>query len=100
MKKARGCYETGKNLTELGDERLDRCPLQFIRDHRGTFNELVRHHNAIGKGMLPEAGSLGDQPALTMEAIQWMDQGLAEVEAFQRKKRPAANAPGAPRKRR
>lgn len=94
MKKARGCYEVGKNLTELGDERLDRCPLRLVRDHPAPFYEAVRYYNAYSDGMLPEAGGLGDQSGIIMDCIQAVSMGVNQARA-QISNKPPAPAPGA-----
>ena len=93
MKEARGCYEEGTYLTLLGDEKLPRCPLIFVRDNRGVFNDLIRGYRFLQKGLLPEAGGTGDQAATFMEAMAVIDRAVQEVEAELRK-RPS-RAPGA-----
>ena len=96
MKKVRGCYEEGKNMTLLGDDKVSSCPLRYVRDNRATFNHLLKQYRFFDKGLMPEVGGLGDQPASFVEAMEHIGAAASELEAYHARKR--RGAPGAPRK--
>lgn len=85
MKKARGCHTTGTNVTLLGSEKLDRCPLIFVRDHAYEFNKLLGIWSLMQKGFLPESGGVDDQQAQVMNAVMICDRAIAEAKAEMRK---------------
>lgn len=96
MKKIRGCYEEGKNVTLLGDEKLTRCPLIFVRDHLFAFNTLTGHWSMMQKGFLPEAGGTEDQQAQIMKALVVYERAVNEAKAELRKARQSERD-GAPK---
>lgn len=95
MMKVRGCHTEGANVTLLGEEKVTRCPLRFIRDDRDGFNWLMRHYRFMEQGHLPEAGGMGDQPAAFVDAMAYIGMAAQEVSAAMRSK---GGAPGAPRR--
>lgn len=95
MKSKRGCTKTGKNVTKMGDLELTMCPLQFVRDHRETFQRLIQHHADYTRGFLPEGGSLADQSALLMDGIDAVSLGVRRVEAHLAEQHKTTPAPGA-----
>jgi hypothetical protein len=96
MKTTWGCTEDGKNITIMGNDKIPHCPLRFIRDQRHMFNVLMRQHRFADKGVLPEAGGLGDQSATYVDAMGIIDSALAEIRTTGKDR----GAPGAGTKRR
>lgn len=85
MQRQRGCGYPGENATLMGKERLTTCPLYFCKAWPEAFNRTATVYHQMEKGFLPSAGTMEDQPAQLMTAVQLFEAGLSAARSQMRK---------------
>jgi hypothetical protein len=87
LKKSRGCDGPPEQPVTLAGQPLDRCPMRPYLDAPVEVNELVTLYRWYKQGMLPDPGTVLDQPSTFVDAMLVIDGALAEAEASRQRAR-------------